>query len=561
VANGDDPLVVYAASAAGRVTWVGTGLGWRSDAAGCPVCGGLVEVGEDGWGCRCGFERPALGWWVDGEELVCADGRRFRLDLAIPGGFNRANAAMAAVAASELGVELPGALERMAVVDQVEGRFQRVDVGGTSLELMLAKNPAGWAELLDLVVGDDRPIAIGINAEVADGRDPSWLWDVAFERLEGRRVIATGARCLDLGVRLLYAGVEHAVIPDQVAALSRLEARDAVFIGNYTAFQQLRRSLASRHAGPRLMPGSLRRGFSRTRSPLPGEPPEMHPHRPSWTGCPASQPIEVPATASRESTGSARPAIHGRAGGESRLRVVVVYPELLGTYGDTGNGIVLAARALWREMGAELVMARFDDPLPLSGDVYCIGGGEDGPQAEAAGHLGALAGPLERGAVVLAVCAGLQIIGTDFSDPTGRRLAGAGLVDASTDRPMTRRAVGEILSEGIPAGLGLLSGFENHAGATELGTGVSPLARVLRGTGNSERARVDGVLTRSIVGTYMHGPVLARNPRLADHLIEVATGITLPPLGPGEEGEIESLRAERVRSLQRLRRRMAFSAW
>ncbi len=281
VANADDPLVVWAASAADKPTWVAAGLSWRKDAVGCPACAGRVEfasAGEGGWACACGFARPRLDVVLDGDEIVLADGRRHRLALALPGRFNRANAVMAAAASSAMGVGWEEALRRIAEVDEVAGRFSIVEVGGCTARVMLAKNPAGWRELLDLVSPGGRPVVVGINARVADGKDPSWLWDVPFERLRGRRVIATGERCRDLSVRLRYAEVAHRTVRDEVAAVRAAwmahggaapgdgrasgegagdgadaedpgGAVDVDFIGNYTAFTDvMARAAARTHA-------------------------------------------------------------------------------------------------------------------------------------------------------------------------------------------------------------------------------------------------------------------------------------------------------------------------
>ena len=130
-----------------------------------------------------------------GDTLVVAGEKELPVSLSLPGRCNRANAAMAAMAATVLGVDGAAALAAMADVRDVEGRFASVDLGDVRVRLLLAKNPAGWAELLDLLDGGDTPVVIGINARIADGHDPSWLWDVAFERLAGRLVVATGERC------------------------------------------------------------------------------------------------------------------------------------------------------------------------------------------------------------------------------------------------------------------------------------------------------------------------------------------------------------------------------
>jgi UDP-N-acetylmuramyl tripeptide synthase len=250
VANADDPLVSWGAGAARDVHWVGAGLRWRHDAVGCPSCGGRIVFDEGGWACAtCGFARAAPEAWLvagadgpDGACAVWADGRRHPLRLTLPGRFNQANALMAAVAAEACGVDALDALRAMEAVDEVAGRFTVRAVGDVRARLMLAKNPAGWDELLDLVAGSDAPLVVSINARVADGADPSWLWDVPYERLAGRSVVATGDRFRDLSVRLHYAGVDHATEADPLRALTRAaDGSDRVVdvIGNYTAFYEL----------------------------------------------------------------------------------------------------------------------------------------------------------------------------------------------------------------------------------------------------------------------------------------------------------------------------------
>jgi UDP-N-acetylmuramyl tripeptide synthase len=248
VANADDPLVVWGASSAPRVVWVAAGLGWHLDAVGCPSCEGRIEFTDDGWSCTCGFSRPepAVNLATDGATTTAtfADGGAVPVELGVPGRFNRANAVMAAVAAEAMGVDAERALGAMAAVDEVAGRFSVRRLAGHETRLMLAKNPAGWAELLGLVCPGEAPVVVSINARVADGRDPSWLWDVPFEALRGRPVVATGERCRDLAVRLRYAEVPHTTEPDPLAAVAAAGRQGAddgrvEFIGNYTAFFDL----------------------------------------------------------------------------------------------------------------------------------------------------------------------------------------------------------------------------------------------------------------------------------------------------------------------------------
>lgn len=229
------------------------------------------------------------------------------------------------------------------------------------------------------------------------------------------------------------------------------------------------------------------------------------------------------------------------------LTIVVVYPDLLGTYGDGGNGVVLAQRARWRGIGASLVESSSEESLPEA-DIYCLGGGEDGPQLRACELLAADGGlhrAVERGAVVLAVCAGYQIAGRSFPAADGSPLPGLGLLDVTTKKGTGERAVGEILAQSATAELPLLTGFENHGGITRRGQSLEPLARVISGIGNGDTT--EGALSGHVVGTYLHGPVLARNPALADRLLAWATGTVLASL---EDDEERALHAERVSAIR-----------
>jgi CobQ-like glutamine amidotransferase family enzyme len=240
---------------------------------------------------------------------------------------------------------------------------------------------------------------------------------------------------------------------------------------------------------------------------------------------------------------------------ESAVRVGLVYPELLGTYGDRGNALVLAQRCHWRDQPAEVVEIAAGEPIPDSLDVYLFGGGEDAPQAMAAAGMRASRGNVERaqanGAVVFAVCAGFQNIGTSYTLPDGTVIDGMGLVDAATVAG-SPRLIGEVVVE-PDAPLPRLTGFENHGGRTTLGPGVRPLGRVLAGGGNGDGSEVDGVLGERLVATYLHGPVLPRNPALADLVLTWILG-DLPPLDSVWE---ERLRAERLAA----GRKTGFAAW
>ena len=232
--------------------------------------------------------------------------------------------------------------------------------------------------------------------------------------------------------------------------------------------------------------------------------------------------------------------------GESTLRLVWVYPDLLSTYGDRGNLLILQRRARLRGIDAEQVLVNADRPVPRQGDIYLLGGGEDLPQILAARRLrsdGGLRSAAERGAVIFAVCAGYQLIGTEFGGEEGQPVAGLEILDMRSTRG-ERRGVGEILAEVNPAlGLPRLTGFENHQGVTERGPGVAALARVLTGVGNGDGT--EGAWAGRVLGTYLHGPVLVRNPGLADLLLSWVAG-PLAPLAGREEHWTQLLRDQRV---------------
>lgn len=250
VANADDPSIVWAARHAPNVIWVAAGQIWTSDSAVCLDCGGLLRRADSTWACpQCGFDRPTPQWTLEytGDHGIAhgPDDQRYELHLQLPGRFNAANGALALVATVAMGLDPAESARRMATVESVSGRYAVVRVGQLTIRLLLAKNPAGWSELVDVMPPAPTPVIVTINSNAADGRDPSWLWDVPFERLRGRVVVATGDRRRDLAVRLLHAGVDHVVIEDPYApgaplpeGMAELDVVDCA--ATYTAFHHLR---------------------------------------------------------------------------------------------------------------------------------------------------------------------------------------------------------------------------------------------------------------------------------------------------------------------------------
>jgi CobQ-like glutamine amidotransferase family enzyme len=230
---------------------------------------------------------------------------------------------------------------------------------------------------------------------------------------------------------------------------------------------------------------------------------------------------------------------------DSELGVVLVYPDLLGTYGDRGNALALTYRARARDLPVRLIEVGPDETAPESADLYLVGGGEDVSQALAWETLKAeknIIRALQGGAPCLAVCAGFQLLSREFRDRDGNMVAGLGLLDVVCARLPGPRAVGEVVAEpvGIPT-LPTLTGYENHQGNAVLGPDARPLGRVTHGCGNGDGSS-EGVVQGSVVATYLHGPVLVRNPALADHLLERVVG----PLAPVPDEAVERLRQERI---------------
>lgn len=235
VANANDPLVVYAASGAPNVLWCDVPTHWQADARSCPRCTRALVHEVSSWHCLCGFAKPTTLGASLRDELVI-HGIEVPLGLSLPGRFNEANAAMAMAALYEVGVDPREAVTRINAVREVAGRFTRRRWHGHTLDLLLAKNPSGFDALLMTVQGGDEDLWIAINARVADGRDPSWLYDVPFERLRGRRVWCLGDRRLDLATRLDYGGVDFEVVNDP--DLIPVAQRPVALLANYTAFSE-----------------------------------------------------------------------------------------------------------------------------------------------------------------------------------------------------------------------------------------------------------------------------------------------------------------------------------
>jgi CobQ-like glutamine amidotransferase family enzyme len=227
------------------------------------------------------------------------------------------------------------------------------------------------------------------------------------------------------------------------------------------------------------------------------------------------------------------------------VRIGLVLPEVMGTYGDGGNAVVLRQRLKLRGIPAEIVQISLNDVVPDSLDLYVLGGAEDRSQGVANKHLKTHQGlqrAVARGTPVLAVCGAIQILGHWYENASGERVEGLALLDVTTSL-QSDRSIGEMVTTPLLEGLSQpLTGFENHIGGTVLGPDARPLGAVQKGAGNRRGGGYDGVVQGHVIGTYLHGPCLARNPELADLLLVRVVG----PLVPLELIEVERLRRERL---------------
>lgn len=552
VYNADDPLCATIAERVNNPTLafgvegdMGLTQNTVVDAQMCQRCSSMMEYSYRQYGqlgeyrCpSCGFARPARAWSASRVELGAeglsfvvsssADasaGEPFEIRAPFSGAYMVYNLLAVAVAARLGGVE-PAAIQKaIDAFDPQNGRLQRFSVQGRSVLLNLAKNPTGFNQNIKIILQDKEPktAAFFINDKEADGHDVSWLWDIDFEELAGHRdlrAFAGGIRANDMQVRLKYSGVEAEIAADAADVLAK-SAGDArgervYLIANYTALPALREALtrmADAEAAAR--PAAAEDGED---APSQGV---------SEEGAPAST--------------AAPTAV------EPPLVIAHLFPDLLNLYGDGGNVTVLAYRARKRGIPVEVRRVEHGQTCDLSdADIVFLGGGPDREQRLASEELlrmrDDLARFVEEDGVLLAICGGYQILGREWllGDDT---VEGLGIIDMTTVRAeggSGNRLIDNVILSS-PVTSRPVVGYENHAGRTHLGAGVRPFGTVTSttGHGNNDDDGADGVLHRNVLGTYLHGPLLSKNPEVADWLIArgmdrraARTGVAAPPLAP-----------------------------
>ena len=583
VYNADDPLCASIADRAGQLPGrehtksiafgvsdcMGLEQNTVADATMCQRCSTMFEydwrqygqLGE--WRCpNCGFSRPALDYAATNVKLA-ADGLAFELgkpgadnsqagtasphsadhagaaggttsphsadhagDFHIEAPFSGAymvyNLEAVGVAASLLGCGNEPLQQAITAFDPQNGRLQAYNLAGRHILLNLAKNPTGFNQNLKIVAQDQKPkvVAFFINDKEADGHDVSWLWDIDFEELAQAGPLvayAGGIRGRDMAVRLKYAGIESEVVEDANDLLSRVVAQptdvSAYIIANYTSLPGCKAALDAACADG-----------ATPLQPAEGEVPQARDFGVSAGGEVASTGDDA-ATAGNSSN-TAAPADASTA---DPIVIAHLFPDLLNLYGDGGNVRVLEQRLNWRGIPVEVRRVRHGDSVDLTQvDLIMMGGSPDREQKLASADIVAmrddLAAYVEDEGPLLAICGSYQMLGREWL-VDGEKVPGLGLVGMTTGRPGTSadRLVNNIALKSDLASAPVI-GYENHAGRTYLDEGVQAFGTVVSNTGlgNNEETEQDGVRYKNVLGTYLHGPLLAKNPQIADWLLERA---------------------------------------
>ena len=569
VYNADDPLCARIADevpnrtvAFGLSESMGLAQNTVTDAQMCQKCDGMVRYHYRQYGqlgdyfCdQCDFARPTLDF--AGRDIaigpagvtmeVCGPTGCESVHTPQPTPYAAYNLVASYALCREVGIPTADFQRAQDAFNPRNGRLQRYRLGGRDVLLNLAKNPTGFNQNLKIVEADRGPkmVAFFINDQVADGRDISWIWDIDFEELAGQPdtvVFAGGSRAHDLAVRLKYAGIEAAVVENIEDAFARLGALTAAgvlpadaavyAIANYTALPPVHAALNAMEAAE---PAA-----SDLASPSHAE--GADPKAPSHD-----------ASASASATATSEPPVV----------IAHMLPDLLNLYGDGGNVRILEQRLRWRGIPVEVRRIQHGEAVDFSQvDLVFMGGGPDREQKLASEQLLAmrdeLAAYVEGDGPLLAICGGYQILGRQWL--WGDELVpGLGLIDMETRRPGTSadRLIDNMVLES-PLAAHPVVGYENHAGRTYLGEGVEGFGRVVSscGHGNNDDDRVEGARYKNVVGTYSHGPLLSKNPEVADWLLARAlerraerTGTPAADLAPLDDSAELAANASMVKRL------------
>lgn len=584
VYNADDPLCARIADevpnrtvAFGLSESMGLAQNTVTDAQMCQKCDGMVRYHYRQYGqlgdyfCdQCDFARPTLDF--AGRDIaigpsgvtmeVCGPTGCESVHTPQPTPYAAYNLVASYALCREVGIPTADFQRAQDAFNPRNGRLQRYRLGGRDVLLNLAKNPTGFNQNLKIVEADRGPkmVAFFINDQVADGRDISWIWDIDFEELADQPdtvVFAGGSRAHDLAVRLKYAGIEAAVVESIEDAFARLGALTAAgvlpadaavyAIANYTALPPVHDALNAMEAA------------EPAEAAKPAEPAASAPASPSHAegADPKAPSHDTAASASASATATAT------ATSEPPVVIAHMLPDLLNLYGDGGNVRILEQRLRWRGIPVEVRRIQHGEAVDFSQvDLVFMGGGPDREQKLASEQLLAmrdeLAAYVEGDGPLLAICGGYQILGRQWL--WGDELVpGLGLIDMETRRPGTSadRLIDNMVLES-PLAAHPVVGYENHAGRTYLGEGVVGFGRVVSscGHGNNDDDRVEGARYKNVVGTYSHGPLLSKNPEVADWLLARAlerraerTGTPAADLAPLDDSAELAANASMVKRL------------
>ena len=552
--NADDPLCATiarrASQAPGRENTRSVAFGVAesmglaqntvSDATMCQLCSSMFDYdfrqyGQLGaWHCpTCGFSRPELDFAATGVKLG-ADGLSFSIRRPQPaagkaakphavrasfsGAYMVYNLLAVGVAAELMGYAGPALQKAIDAFDPKNGRLQEYSLSGRRMLLNLAKNPTGFNQNLKIIEQDTsrKAVAFFINDKEADGHDISWLWDIDFEELsrqQGIVVFAGGIRARDMQVRLKYAGIDAQIVSDAnefLAQVARLpKGMNAYAIANYTALPAVKAALDAAEAA------------DAGRAAAPAKAPER-----AGKDVDSSAPSAAPAPAANAPVAAS--SLPERDD-EPCVVIAHMFPDLLNLYGDGGNVRILADRLERRGIPVAVKRVEHGQSIDLSEvDLVFLGGGPDREQKLATSELMRMKDDLrafvESDGALLAICGGYQILGKTWL-LGDEEVPGLGIIGVETRRPGTSadRLIDNIALSS-PLATHPVVGYENHAGRTYLLDGAEPFGAVVSATGhgNNDADAADGARYRKVIGTYLHGPLLSKNPEIADWLLAAA---------------------------------------
>jgi CobQ-like glutamine amidotransferase family enzyme len=439
------------------------------------------------------------------------------VETHLSGSYMVYNLLAVAVAAQLLGADAQSIQRAIAAFDPKNGRLQKYEIAGHSTLLNLAKNPTGFNQNLRIIMQDAPAAGQGqfaaaffINDKDVDGHDISWIWDIDFEELAAAthaRVFAGGSRKNDLQVRLKYAGIKAQLVDSMADVFAAIDAPGApavpvYSICNYTALAPVHAELDATQARCGAEAGA--------------------PQAEAGAGREAAWAAEVPPVTPSE------PHVSKNTGATLAKPLVIahLFPDLLNLYGDGGNVTILQKRLEWRGIPVEVRSVNYGQSVDLDTvDLVFLGGGPDRQQRLAADELERMSAQLaqyvRQGGPVLAICGGYQILGRTWL-MGDEEVPGLGILGVETRRPgpSTNRIIGNIALDSTLATHPVV-GYENHAGRTYLDPSVTAFGQVTGacGKGNNDTDAADGALCGNVLGTYLHGCLLSKNPQVADWLL------------------------------------------